>query len=112
MLNGGWMTKIIIILVILSSALAFNSYRLSNNFDKQKKDLEAEQTTNTILGNLIDDYQLNEASNRAATDRQLQNERKLRNESDERLKRFLAASPDDKCAIQRMSDARIDILRE
>ncbi|WP_432321477.1 DUF2570 domain-containing protein [Yersinia enterocolitica] len=103
---------VIAVLVVIVSPLFFNSYRLSNKVEKMEAELVAEQATNTALGNIIDTYQVNEASNRAATTRQLENERKLRNESDERLKRFLAASSDDKCAIQRMPDASINILRE
>ncbi|MGK4443125.1 DUF2570 domain-containing protein [Yersinia enterocolitica] len=102
---------VITVLVIIVSALFFNSYRLSNKVEKTEVDLLAEQNTNTVLGNIIDAYQANQAANRVATTRQLENERKLRNENEERLKRFLAAS-DDKCDIQRMSDARINILRE
>ncbi|MFV8801149.1 DUF2570 domain-containing protein [Yersinia enterocolitica] len=103
---------VIAVLVVVVSALFFNSYRLSNDIQKAEKALSDEQNTNTILGNIIDAYQVNEAANRTATTRQLEKERKLRNESEDRLKRFLAASSDDKCAIQRMPDASINILRE
>lgn len=103
---------VIAVLVVIVSALFFNSYRLSNDIQKAEKALSDEQTTNTALGNIIDAYQVNEAANRAATTRQLENERKLRNESEDRLKRFLAAASDDKCAIQRMPDASINIMRE
>ncbi|WP_260979387.1 hypothetical protein [Yersinia enterocolitica] len=80
--------------------------------DKTEAELVTEQATNIALGNIIDAYGANDAANRAATDRQLENERKLRNESDERLRRFLAAASDDKCAIQRMPDTSINIMRE
>ncbi|ELW7402713.1 DUF2570 domain-containing protein [Yersinia enterocolitica] len=103
---------LIAVLVVVVSALFFNSYRLSNDIQKAEKALSDEQATSTALGNIIDAYQVNEAANRAATARQLDKERKLRNESEDRLKRFLAASSDDKCAIQRMPDASINILRE
>lgn len=103
---------VIAVLVVIVSALFFNSYRLSNDIQKAEKALSDEQATNTALGNIIDAYQVNEAANRAATARQLDKERKLRNESEDRLKRFLAASSDDKCAIQRLPDASINILRE
>lgn len=103
---------VIAVLVVIVSALFFNNYRLSNDIQKAEKALSDEQATNTALGNIIDAYQVNQAANRAATTRQLENERKLRNESEDRLKRFLAASSDDKCAIQRMPDASINILRE
>ncbi|MBX9495052.1 DUF2570 domain-containing protein [Yersinia enterocolitica] len=103
---------VIAVLVVIVSALLFSSYRLANQVEKTEAELVAEQATNTALGNIIDAYQVNESANRAATTRQLENERKLRNESDERLKRFLAASSDDKCAIQRMPDASINIMRE
>ncbi|EPB4311277.1 DUF2570 domain-containing protein [Yersinia enterocolitica] len=106
------MGLVIAVLVVIVSALFFNSYRLSNKVENTEKDLRAEQATNVALGNIIDAYQVNEAANRAATARQLDKERKLRNESEDRLKRFLAASSDDKCAIQRMPDASINILRE
>ncbi len=103
---------VIAVLVVIVSALFFNSHRLSNDIQKAEKALSDEQATNTALGNIIDTYQVNEVANRTATARQLENERKLRNESEDRLKRFLAASSDDKCAIQRMPDASINILRE
>ncbi|CNI38802.1 DUF2570 domain-containing protein [Yersinia mollaretii] len=103
---------IIAVLVVAVSALFFNSHRLSNDIQKAEKALSDEQATNTALGNIIDAYQVNDAANRTATARQLENERKLRNESEDRLKRFLAASSDDKCAIQRMPDASINIMRE
>ncbi|CNK98281.1 DUF2570 domain-containing protein [Yersinia aldovae] len=103
---------VIAVLVVIVSVLFFNSYRLSNDIQKVEKALSDEQATNTALGNIIDAYQVNEAANRAATTRQIENERKLRNESEDRLKRFLAASSDDKCAIQRMPDASINIMRE
>lgn len=103
---------VIAVLIVVVSALLFNSYRLSNKVENTEKDLRDERNTNVALGNIIDAYSANDAANRAATDRQLENERKLRNESDERLKRFLAASSDDKCAIQRMPDTSINIMRE
>ncbi|ELI8480645.1 DUF2570 domain-containing protein [Yersinia hibernica] len=103
---------VIVVLVVIVSALLFNSYRLSNKVEKTEAELVAEKNTNTVLGNIIDAYQVNDSANRAATIRQLENERKLRNESEDRLKRFLVASSDDKCAIQRMPDASINIMRE
>lgn len=72
----------------------------------------AEQATNTALGNIIDAYQVNDAANRIATTRQLENERKLRNESDERLRRFKAAGVGDSCIDSRMPDSNISILQE
>ncbi|MCB5315811.1 DUF2570 domain-containing protein [Yersinia intermedia] len=103
---------LIAVLVAIVSALLFNSYRLSNKVENTEKDLKDERNTNIALGNIIDAYGANDAANRATTDRQLENERKLRNESDERLRRFLAAASDDKCAIQRMPDTSINILQE
>ncbi|HDL7932542.1 TPA: DUF2570 domain-containing protein [Yersinia enterocolitica] len=103
---------IIALLVVIVSALLFNSYRLSNKVENTEKDLRDEQNTNVALGNIIDAYSANEAANRAATDRQLENERKLRNESDERLKRFKAAGVGDSCIDSRMPDSNISILQE
>ncbi|CFQ67032.1 putative phage antitermination protein Q [Yersinia frederiksenii] len=103
---------IIALLVVLFLLLLLNRNSLSNEVEKAEEALREEQSTNTALGNIIDAYQMNDAANRTATARQLENERKLRNESEDRLKRFLAASSDDKCAIQRMPDASINILRE
>lgn len=103
---------IIALLVVLFLLLLLNRNSLSNKVEKAEEALREEQSTNTALGNIIDAYQVNDSANRTATARQLENERKLRNESEDRLKRFLAASSDDKCAIQRMPDASINILRE
>ncbi|HFO2534970.1 TPA: DUF2570 domain-containing protein [Yersinia enterocolitica] len=103
---------LIAVLVVIVSALLFNSYRLSNKVENTEKDLRAEQATNVALGNIIDAYSANDAANRAATDRQLENERKLRNESDERLRRFKASAASDDCSIKPLPDASIVILQE
>lgn len=103
---------VIAVLVVIASALFFNSYRLSNDIQKAEKALSDEQATNTALGNIIDAYQVNDAANRTATARQLENERKLRNESDERLRRFKAAGVGDSCIDSRMPDSNISILQE
>ncbi len=109
---SNWRIVYVVVLVALVSVLAFNSYRLSNKVEKTEKELVAEQNTNTVLGNIIDAYQLNDVANRAATARQLENERKLRNDSDERLRRFKTASVGDSCADSRLSNDLLVILRE
>ncbi|WP_145516140.1 DUF2570 domain-containing protein [Yersinia aleksiciae] len=103
---------VIAALVVIVSALLFKSYHLSNKVEKREAELVAEQATNTALGNIIDAYQVNDAANRIATTRQLENERKLRNESDERLRRFKAAGVGDSCIDSRMPDSNISILQE
>ncbi len=103
---------VIAALVVIVSALFFNSYRLANQVEKTEAELVVEQATNTALGNIIDAYQVNDAANRAATARQLENERKLRNESDERLRRFKASAESDDCSIKPLPDASIVILQE
>ncbi|CQD47138.1 DUF2570 domain-containing protein [Yersinia enterocolitica] len=103
---------VIAVLVVIVLVLFFNSYRLSNQVKKTEAELVAEQATNTALGNIIDAYGANDAANRAATARQLENERKLRNESDERLRRFKAAGIGDSCIDSRMPDSNISILQE
>ncbi|HHH1258994.1 TPA: DUF2570 domain-containing protein [Yersinia enterocolitica] len=103
---------IITVLVVLFLLLLLNRNSLSNDVEKAEKALSDEQTTNTALGNIIDAYQVNEAANRTATARQLENERKLRNESDERLRRFKAAGVGDSCIDSRMPDSNISILQE
>ncbi|EOW1879425.1 DUF2570 domain-containing protein [Yersinia enterocolitica] len=103
---------IIALLVVLFLLLLLNRNSLSNEVEKAEEALRKEQSTNTALGNIIDAYQVNDAANRAATDRQLENERKLRNESDERLRRFKAAGVGDSCIDSRMPDSNISILQE
>ncbi|MFY7763475.1 DUF2570 domain-containing protein [Yersinia enterocolitica] len=103
---------VIAVLVVIVSALFFNSYRLSNKVENTEKDLRAEQATNVALGNIIDAYQVNEAANRAATTRQLENERKLRNESELQVARFKAAAASDDCAIKPMPGDVISVMRE
>lgn len=107
-----WRTALVVLMATAFLLLLLNRNHLANRVDKTEAELVAEQATNTVLGNIIDAYQVNDTANRTATARQLENERKLRNESEDRLKRFLAASSDEKCAIQRMPDASINILRE
>ncbi|OWF74004.1 DUF2570 domain-containing protein, partial [Yersinia kristensenii] len=89
--------------------LLLNRNSLSNEVKKAEKALSEEQATNKALGNIIDTYQLNEAASRAATSRQLENERKLRNESDDRLRRFKSAGFGDSCIDSRMPDSNISI---
>ncbi|CNB32634.1 DUF2570 domain-containing protein [Yersinia enterocolitica] len=103
---------VIAVLVVIVSALFFNSYRLSNQVEKTEAELVAEQATNTVLGNIIDAYGANDAANRAATTRQLENERKLRNASELQVARFKAAAASDDCAIKPMSGDVINIMRE
>ncbi|CND97329.1 DUF2570 domain-containing protein [Yersinia enterocolitica] len=107
-----WRVALVALIGTAFLFLLLNRNHLANKVDKTEAELVAEQATNVALGNIIDAYQANDAANRAAAARKLENERKLRNESEDRLKRFLAASSDDKCAIQRMPDASINILRE
>lgn len=110
------MTRVTVILIavlfVIVSGLLFNNYRLSNQVEKREAELVTERTTNVALGNIIDAYGANDAANRAATDRQLENERKLRNESDERLRRFKASAESDDCSIKPLPDASIVILQE
>ncbi|HHH0821487.1 TPA: DUF2570 domain-containing protein, partial [Yersinia enterocolitica] len=92
--------------------LLLNRNHLANKVDKTEAELVTEQATNIALGNIIDAYGANDAANRASTDRQLENERKLRNESDERLRRFKASAASDDCSIKPLPDASIVILQE
>lgn len=107
-----WRAALVALVATSFLFLLLNRNHLANKVDKTEAELVTEQATNIALGNIIDAYGANDAANRASTDRQLENERKLRNESDERLRRFLAAASDDKCAIQRMPDTSINIMRE
>ncbi|WP_145588085.1 DUF2570 domain-containing protein [Yersinia aldovae] len=105
----------IVFVVLVASAFLFlllNRSHLSNQVEKRESELVAERATNVALGNIIDAYGANDAANRVATARQLDNERKLRNDSDERLKRFKAAASSDDCSVKPMPDASINILRE
>ncbi|MCB5323527.1 DUF2570 domain-containing protein [Yersinia intermedia] len=106
------MAILIAVLVVIVSALLFNSYCLSNKVEKTEAELVAEQATTTALGNIIDAYQVNDAANRAATTRQLENERKLRNASELQVARFKAAAASDDCSIKPMSDDVISVMRE
>ncbi len=103
---------VIAALVVIVSALFFNSYRLANQVEKTEKELVDEQATNTALGNIIDAYQVNDAANRAATARQLENERKLRNASELQVARFKAAAASDDCSIKPMPGDVISVMRE
>ncbi|CNH51030.1 putative phage antitermination protein Q [Yersinia frederiksenii] len=100
------------LLLFLLLGLTANTYRLSAKQKQEHTQLQAEQLVNQTLGNIIDAYQLNDAANRAAAARQLENERALRHETEDRLKRFAAASATDNCAVSRMPESGISILRE
>lgn len=107
-----WRTALVALVGTAFLFLLLNRNHLANKVDKTAAELVAEQSTNTALGNIIDAYQVNEAANRTATTRQLENERKLRNESDERLRRFKAAGVGNSCIDSRMPDSNISILQE
>lgn len=106
---AGWAIAVLVAILFL---LFLNRNSLSNQVEKAEKALSDEQATNVALGNIIDAYQVNEVANRAATTRQLDNERRLRNESDERLRRFKASAESDDCSIKPLPDASISILQE
>lgn len=101
-----------VLLLFLLLGLTVNTYRLSTRQKQEHAQLQAELLVNQTLGNIIDAYQLNDAANRAATLRQLESERALRHETEDRLKRFAAAAATDNCAVSRMPESGISILRE
>ncbi|CNH84479.1 putative phage antitermination protein Q [Yersinia frederiksenii] len=107
-----WRAALVALIATAFLFLLLNRNHLANKVDKTEADLKTEQATNVVLGNIIDTYQSNDAANRAATTRQLENERKLRNESDDRLRRFKAAGVGDSCIDSRMPDSNISILQE
>ncbi|EEQ12892.1 hypothetical protein yfred0001_43960 [Yersinia frederiksenii ATCC 33641] len=55
---------------------------------------------------------MNDSANRAATTRQLENERKLRNASELQVARFKAAAASDDCSIKPMPGDVINVMRE
>ncbi|CNH82906.1 DUF2570 domain-containing protein [Yersinia vastinensis] len=99
-------------LLLLLLGLMANAVRLSAKQRQVYAELQAQQVVNQTLGNIIDTYQLNDAANRAAVARQLESERTLRHETEDRLKRFAAAAATDSCAAHRMPESGINILRE
>ncbi|HHH0684232.1 TPA: DUF2570 domain-containing protein [Yersinia enterocolitica] len=107
-----WRAALVTLVATSFLFLLLNRNHLANKVDKTEAELVTEQATNIALGNIIDAYGANDTANRAATDRQLENERKLRNESDERLRRFKAAGVGDSCIDSRMPDSNISILQE
>ncbi|WP_145567454.1 DUF2570 domain-containing protein [Yersinia aleksiciae] len=107
-----WRAALMALIATAFLFLLLNRNHLANKVDKTEAELVTEQATNVALGNIIDAYQSNDAANRVATIRQLENERKLRNESDERLRRFKAAGVGDSCIDSRMPDSNISILQE
>lgn len=107
-----WRAALVALIATAFLFLLLNRNHLANKVDKTEAELVTEQATNVALGNIIDAYQSNDAANRVATTRQLENERKLRNESDERLRRFKAAGVGDSCIDSRMPDSNINILQE
>ncbi|HDL7926699.1 TPA: DUF2570 domain-containing protein [Yersinia enterocolitica] len=107
-----WRAALVTLVATSFLFLLLNRNHLANKVDKTEAELVTEQATNIALGNIIDAYGANDAANRASTDRQLENERKLRNESDERLRRFKASAASDDCSIKPLPDASIVILQE
>ncbi|CNL39154.1 putative phage antitermination protein Q [Yersinia enterocolitica] len=111
-LISNWRTVFVALVIPAFLFLLLNRNHLSNQVEKREAELVTEQATNVALGNIIDAYQVNDSANRAATTRQLENERKLRNESEDRLRRFKAAGVGDSCIDSRMPDSNISILQE
>lgn len=107
-----WRAALVALMATAFLFLLLNRNHLANRVDKTEAELANERATNVSLGNIIDVYQVNDAANRTATARQLDNERKLRNDSDERLRRFKAAGDGDSCIDSRMPDSNISIMRE
>ncbi|MBX9498698.1 DUF2570 domain-containing protein [Yersinia enterocolitica] len=107
-----WRAALVTLVATAFLFLLLNRNHLSNQVEKREAELVTERATNVSLGNIIDAYQVNDAANRAASARQLDKERKLRNESDERLRRFKASAASDDCSIKPLPDASIGILQE
>lgn len=107
-----WRTGLVTLVATAFLFLLLNRNHLANKVDKTEAELVAEQNTNTVLGNIIDAYQVNDSANRAATTRQLENERKLRNARELQVARFKAAAASDDCSIKPMSDDVISVMRE
>lgn len=107
-----WRAALVALVSTAFLLLLLNRNHLANKVDKTEAELMTEQATNVALGNIIDAYQANDADNRAATTRQLDNERRLRNESDERLRRFKAAAEGDDCSVKHLPSDVINILQE
>ncbi|CNE11028.1 DUF2570 domain-containing protein [Yersinia kristensenii] len=111
-LVSNWRTVFVALVIPAFLFLLLNRNHLSNQAEKREAELVTEQATNVALGSIIDAYQANDAANRVSTTRQLENERKLRNESDERLRRFKAAAASDDCSIKPMPGDVISVMRE
>ncbi|MBW5810573.1 DUF2570 domain-containing protein [Yersinia kristensenii] len=105
-------TLIMALLALLLMGLTANSYRLSAKQQQEHAQLQVARVVNQTLADIIDAYQLNAAANRVAVVRQLESERTLRHETEDRLKRFTAAAANDNCAVSRMPESGISILRE
>ncbi|MGH1604135.1 DUF2570 domain-containing protein [Yersinia proxima] len=111
-LASNWRAVFVALVIPAFLFLLLNRNHLSNQVEKREAELVGERITNAALGNIIDAYQVNEAANRAATTRQLENERKLRNESELQVARFKAAAASDDCAIKPMPGDVINVMRE
>ncbi|HDL8470446.1 TPA: DUF2570 domain-containing protein [Yersinia enterocolitica] len=111
-LISNWRTVFVALVIPAFLFLLLNRNHLSNKVEKREAELVTEQATNVVLGNIIDAYSANDVANRAATTRQLENERKLRNESDERLRRFKASAASDDCSIKPLPGDVINVMRE
>ncbi|CNE36041.1 DUF2570 domain-containing protein [Yersinia intermedia] len=111
-LISNWRTVFVALVISAFLFLLLNRNHLSNQVEKREAELVTEQATNVVLGNIIDAYQVNDTANRAATTRQLENERKLRNASELQVARFKAAAASDDCSIKPMSDDVISVMRE
>lgn len=105
---GGIITVLVAVFLVLF--VHWNS--LSNRLEKTEKELTAERAINAILGHIIDAYQENNSANRVAITRQLESERVIRNESEEKIRQFGAEAIGDPCAVQRMPDPIINLLQE
>ncbi|CFU92242.1 DUF2570 domain-containing protein [Yersinia pseudotuberculosis] len=85
---------------------------LSKQIENKEKELVTVREANVVLKNILDIYHVNDMSNRVATARQLENEKVLRNEYEENIRQFKAATIDDFCAAQYMPDRIINLLQE
>ncbi|WP_145518560.1 DUF2570 domain-containing protein [Yersinia bercovieri] len=103
---------IITVLVAFSLMQFVHWHNLSKQVEKREKELAEERAMNVALGHIIDAYQENNSANRVAITRQLESERVIRNENEEKVRQFQAEAMGDPCAVQHMPDSIINLLQE
>ncbi|WP_261114730.1 hypothetical protein [Serratia entomophila] len=112
---SGWLQKLtsggLLLLLVVSICLGGYSSLLSHRLELARQHVAEQQKTLAQQAGLIATLQTQDAQNRALMAAQQQQEQQLRQQADIFQRKYRDATKNNKCAVERMPDAVLELLR-